>query len=225
MGAELYYYNENRRWRFSLRAEALPAEAREAIERVCADIGRRPPTVEFVARRNGWANRTNVRLGNVGLNWLLVAHELAHVFAIGRGHGGHDDFHAAEVDSILRHFAALGYGGGAIEKDLRRRTREAAAKERRAAKIASVDPRAELIDRRYQQIARLDRKIKSLSTRKKKAMASLLALERAAQYRHICGTCGRVIYGNGGRSSHKRWHARQAADLTAKLKEPDGTRV
>jgi len=38
-----------------------------------------------------------------------------------------------------------------------------------------------------------------------------LAMRRKhAKYGHLCRLCGRIVYGNGGWASHKRYHARQA---------------
>jgi hypothetical protein len=54
-----------------------------------------------------------------------------------------------------------------------------ARRERTQAVAAAKDPRAELIARRQEQVKRLDRKIKSLTTRRRTAARSLAALQRA----------------------------------------------
>lgn len=114
------------------------------------------------------------------LNWLTVAHEFAHCWDIamfpGHEFRRHDRNHAKLVDRACRYLTKLGWRTGELAHQV------AVVRERRAerAKAAAMPPSPDArIAQREAQVRRLERKMKALGTRLKKAKRSLNALKRA----------------------------------------------
>ena len=140
------------------------------------------------------------------LTWLLVAHEFAHRWHARRKHEqalkirlvelpyellrpdvtaklsrlnkqrSHGKQHARLVDRACDYIRKLGWHTGNIAHELALKDERAVQREKLAACPPPIDFR---IDKRREQVKRLERKIKALATRLKRAKRSLGALERS----------------------------------------------
>lgn len=125
---------------------------------------------ETSGNRNTWI-RGAIFVINVGRGWSDLIHSFSHWYhrANFPGDRPHSKRHA-RIEAKLRRWAvARGWMAGVLARP----------------EVVVVPPtkseeRAKLIERRRAQIARLDRKIKALTTRRRTAARSLGALERAA---------------------------------------------
>lgn len=119
------------------------------------------------------------------LNYRIVAHEFAHSWASQGGYQGkwekqkrpHGRLHRKLTDRVCRYIIKQGWHEGVLAHGLAvvgLRRKEA---ERAAAQPPPLDAR---IAKRQEQVKRLERKVKALTTRLKRAKRSLSALERRA---------------------------------------------
>ncbi len=157
------------------------AEAPVALRKLCRHFKIREPRLELTSgNRTSRANGRFLRLNRDYASWLLLVHELAHTWHDQRGRNGdrwHGRTHRRLVDRLARYVVKQRWSGGAIA------AAHAETEQRQeAAAVARRNPTREVkIARRRAQVARLDRKIKALTSRRKTAARSLAALERAQQ--------------------------------------------
>lgn len=127
--------------------------------------------VETSGNRNTWLYGSEFRV-NVGKGWTDLVHMFSHwyhrhFFASDRPHSKRH----ARIERKLRKWAvSRGWMSGALHKE-----------KASPAPVSRSEERAKLIERRRAQVARLERKIKALTTRLRKAKRSLGALERASE--------------------------------------------
>lgn len=187
MSAYKYYSNEKQVFKDVYGYKVSDEIARLAIARLAKTNG-----VSFSLRFRGHGGGRYNTMGRITLchnpSLGLIAHELAHAVQHQiKGLRGvnrrewHGDQHWSIMKDIIDDIRARGWTQGKLEAELQARAdRSAAAAAAREAKEAAVDKRAVLIERRREQVTRLERKIKALTTRLKTAKRSLAALERAA---------------------------------------------
>lgn len=177
-----YYEDENKRWP-SLHATKCSRYETEAVIRRWQKehLPRldRPIIVDFTSgRRISTAFFTRIVFNTGYLNWLVVAHEFAHIWHKQMkplAKSWHNAEHAELVDilcrQIVRENLTVEISHGIALGDNRRL-------DRAAAKPPPPPPWQVKINKRQEQIRRLERKHKTLETRLKKARRSLAALIR-----------------------------------------------
>ncbi len=129
------------------------------------------PCVETSGNRVTWTHQGTYRI-NAGNGWIDLLHLFSHWYF--RRTNGEDRPHSkkhARLEVKLRKYAIK---HGWLTGSLRRHEKP------EAPASTKDEARAKLIERRRAQVIRLERKIKALTTRMKKAKRSLGALERAA---------------------------------------------
>jgi len=178
-----YYEDEEKRWPELNRIRCSESEANEAIRAWSSTHtpGHAPPVVVYTSgNRISHAYARRIVLNRDCLDWLLVAHEFAHVWQDRDSRQPkrvwHDSEHAERVDILCRSIIREGWDRQGLAETLARR--ENARRDRAAAKPPPPSPRQLKIMRRREQVARLGRKVKALTTRLKTAQRSLRALER-----------------------------------------------
>lgn len=184
----LYYRQENERHPLLHATRCSEVEAQEAIRRLWVHFAGRKyeqPQLSFTSgNRISRGGRFSIRLNVDGMNWLLVIHELAHSLDALRFHQGrqssearwHSKYHAKWVDRLADYVAELSWPTGGLAQEIA--IRELAALRSRflaAARKTSIDER---IAHREEQVARLEKRIRALTTRTKTARRSLAALRR-----------------------------------------------
>lgn len=126
--------------------------------------------VETSGNRVTWLHGREFRV-NVGRGWSDLVHLFSHWYHRSNypGDRPHSKRHA-RIEAKLRRLAvARGWMAGALSRP-----------EVVVTPPTKAEERAKLIERRRAQVARLERKIKALTTRLRTARRSLGALERAA---------------------------------------------
>lgn len=152
--------------------------------------------IEFTrGNRHSHAGRNVIRINMDFAGWLLIAHEVAHVYyrrklafetrdgrvEHGRRMAGIVDRFAAWIIQQRWHEGELAHEV-ALDEMAREARRE--HKERLAATPPPIEAR---IEHQAEQVTRLERKVKTLTTRLKTARRSLAALERQANKRGSAG--------------------------------------
>lgn len=145
-------------------------EAAKAVRKMYRHLKGIPfkyPIVETSGNRYTWMMYGAFRI-NVEKGWDDLIHLFSHWY-YRRNIGGspHSKVHARLERKLRKWAVSKGWMNGALLKP----------------EVEEVEPtkdevRSELIERRMKQVARLERKIKALTTRMKKAKRSLAALER-----------------------------------------------
>jgi hypothetical protein len=181
-------------------------EATVALRKLCRHF-KVPPLrgVKFTSGRNRSTYNPNthvITLNGDWAGWRTLAHEFAHAwhhhrkdaqirkirtYAISfeerqkvekiRGQRWHGKHHARLIDRAFAYIQKQDWESGALRKKQEQKAVETEAREE--AKKVEKNSRQVKIDKRRQQVERLERKIKALTTRLKKAKRSLGALERA----------------------------------------------
>lgn len=203
-----YYDDENARHPVLHKAKCTPAEAEEAIKRLWTKFAGRKALTELgyvITWKNPWtpsehikyplvrftsgsrhsrASMTRITLNRDVLTWLLVIHELAHSLDHLREkqgkrsseHRWHSKHHARWVDRLAEYITAEGWPSGNLAHELalkeagtRERAREASKPPERSARIAHKEA----------LVARLEKKVKALTSRIKSHKRSIAALKRA----------------------------------------------
>lgn len=132
-------------------------------------------------RNHSTAYYRAITLNVTWLSWLLVAHELAHCLhrqqyrEAGSGERFHGRRHARLTDRLCRYIVKQGWHEGALAHALALKAERAELRVKAAACPPPIEAR---IVHRQDQVARLTRKIKALSTRRTNALRSLRGLER-----------------------------------------------
>jgi len=199
-----YYDNEAKRWPQLYATKLTPEEALIAVAKLVRHFGTPDCAVQFTSGSRiskGFSNR--ILLNVDCLNWLLVAHEFAHFWdgrhdeerriqairqtqiSLGRPqdqltplpppHRPHDKFHARLVDRACRYIVKQRWNLGEIAHGLALKKEHVEEKVRLAAKPPPIEVK---IAKREEQIARLTKRIKSLTTRRQSAERSLAVLRR-----------------------------------------------
>jgi len=183
-----YYVAERQRW--PMLEVAIGAEEAEAgIRRLARRFGLSLKHIEVGFTRGRRWSRAGSHSITLNLNWAgwrTIAHEFAHTyyrrkysFTRRYGHNDHGRAHRRLVDRFCTWIIEQGWHQGTLahEVALAEQEREVRqqAKEREAATPPPVEAR---IAHRQDQVARLTRKIKALSTRRTNALRSLRGLER-----------------------------------------------
>jgi hypothetical protein len=199
-----YYEDEHARHPVLHVAKCTPAEAEEAVRRLWHHFAGRKairvlqsgvgfvreqssPIVRFTSgNRSSRASLKRVTLNTDGLNWLLVAHEVAHSLDELREKQGrrssesrwHSKHHARWVDRLCAHIAELGWPSGSLAHDMA--LREAHQRERMRS-AACPPSRAERIAHKEMLMSRLEKKVRALQSRIASHRRSISALRRAAE--------------------------------------------
>lgn len=181
MSALRYYKDEHARWPALCDRRFTGEEALAAVKKLWRRCGRKAvsaPHVEFKRAGSTWSHASlwMIRL-SPNADWLTLVHEVAHVLVERdpkrkpreRAHGKR---HARVVDRLCRYVLKKGWMDGTLFE-------ARAWKELRRVPKAKPPERARKIALREAQIRRLDRRIKSLTTRRRTAARSLQALLRA----------------------------------------------
>ena len=200
MSRDLVYYRaEEERHPVAHKVIASKGEAAIAVRRLWLHFAgrkamrilldgevRRTPIVEFTSgNRNSAAFGTHRIVFNVGhLSWLLICHEVAHALDDLRRRQGrraerhihHGKHHARWTDRLVAYVSELGWTRGELAHEIAMAEIAEAERVRKAACGPSLEQR---IERRREQVARLEKKIRALTTRQKTAKRSLAALERS----------------------------------------------
>lgn len=199
----VYYRKEEARWPalHGANGRLSEEEALIAVRKWCGKFGIDAPEIRFRGYGGSNANRFKMSLARESktgcLDWLVVAHELAHCWDIqkfpnqrGRERDGsdiavvyrrHDKHHAKLVDRLCRYAVNSGWTGGLIAHGIALKSERKSERAQAAARPPSTEVK---IARREEQIARLDRRIKALTTRRQTAQRSLSALRRAQARRN-----------------------------------------
>lgn len=134
--------------------------------------------------------RSAITLNTGNLNWLLVAHEFGHILATARRESGKVDFKRAHgsvleryIGRICRYIVKTGWTQGALAHGLALKSERQEARQLMAACPPPIEAR---IAHREEQVKRLERKVKALTTRLRKARRSLGALQRSARKERPC---------------------------------------
>lgn len=181
-----YYVDEDARWPVLHKSSMKVAEAEEALRRWCKHFNVEPVKLLVTSGNRyskAWWNR--IQLNMDWANWLTLAHEFAHTWCrvqqTGRGQRAHGKEHAERVDILCRWIEREGWHTGnlAHEMALKEDAKRARGYERAASRPPPPSDRQLKILRRRAQVARLERKVKALTTRLRTAKRSLAALERA----------------------------------------------
>lgn len=112
------------------------------------------------------------------LSWLTIAHEFSHCWDMQLYPDRwqrHNKHHAKLTSRVCRYIIKMGWNTGVLAHRVAMR---ALAKTKRTQKAASPPSTDSRISKRREQIKKLERRIKALTTRLKKAQRSLSALER-----------------------------------------------
>jgi hypothetical protein len=191
-----YYAEENKRWE-ALNGKISSGAAGGLGEDECV-VGAKRLVTHFASSSVGkelWVGLTSGRnyskarayeivLNRDHLSWLLVIHEAAHVVVkyllrVGKariGENHHGRRHAKIVDRMCNYVIKMGWHTGTLAEGLAYREYHQEERESAAARPPSTDDK---IESRKEQVKRLERKIKMLTTRLKSAKRSLGALERS----------------------------------------------
>lgn len=200
-----YYTEEQERHPVAHAAKCSEYEAMDALLKLqrhfCNGSTRKLEVVFTSGRNTSSASGRLITLNRDNLNWLLVVHEFAHYWHERRKHQKvqklcaeaapgyaekvqriqkqrhHGRHHAALVDRAVAYIEAQSWIAGSLA--LKKQQRESEREQRQAAKAAAKNSHEYRIAKRWEQIWRLERKIKALNTRLKSAKRSLGALERA----------------------------------------------
>ena len=188
-----YYKDEEARWP-GLTAR-LPrgswAEVEAGIRRLALAHGL--PLRGVVIRptsgcRHSKAGACSITINMAYASWLLVAHEVAHTYVINkmsagrRGHGWHNKVHRRITDRFAQWITAQGWAAGTLAHEMA--LAEIAEASAPAVRTAAEPPPIEArIAHRERQVKRLETKIRSLTTRLKRAQRSLAALIRSRDRR------------------------------------------
>lgn len=183
-----YYAAERQRW--PMLEVAVGAEEAEAgIRRLARRFGLslKHVAIGFTSgRRWSRAGSHQITLNLDWAGWRTIAHEFAHTyyrrkysFVRRYGHNEHGRAHRRLVDRFCAWIIEQGWHQGTLahEVAVAEMARAAQQKEREIA-AACPPPIEARIAHRQDQVARLTRKIKALSTRRTNALRSLRGLER-----------------------------------------------
>jgi hypothetical protein len=142
-------------------------------------------------RRTSAAGRNHATFNLDWCDWLTVVHELAHVYwfrklAYGtrQGRNKHGRRMAGIVDRMAAWVVEQGWHLGTLAHEVALAELELEARHQEREKLAAMpEPIEARIARREEQVKRLERKIKALTTRLRTAHRSLGALQRSAKKR------------------------------------------
>lgn len=157
--------------------------------RPAAKFGLPPQRVEITfthGRRHSCAGYHEININTDWSDWLVVAHEVAHTyyrrkyaFETRQGHNHHGRAHARIVDRFCAWIVEQGWHLGALAHEVALAEIEQARQHLQRERVAACPPPIEArIAHRQEQVRRLERKIKALTTRLKSARRSMGALER-----------------------------------------------
>lgn len=185
-----YYDDERDRWpQLNLGGQIGQAEALEIIRRLCARFYLSYKELQIVftnGRRRTWARKYAMTFNIRWLNYRTICHELAHVYHLQKTRRGGERYHGRKHAQIVDRMCGwlieqkIHLGSVAHEialEEIERAKRDVEQKVR----AAMPEPVESKIAHRVEQIKRLERKVKSLTTRLKSARRSLAALQRSAQ--------------------------------------------
>jgi hypothetical protein len=146
------------------------SEAQKAVRKMYRHLqGKKFPyrIVETSGNRYTWLYGVSFRV-NCGRGWKDLIHLFSHWYhRTVVGGRPHSKKHARLEKNLLKWAFKHGWFGGALKKP-----------EKQLCQESPQQDRARLIELRRAQVARLERKIKCLTTRMQKAKRSLAALER-----------------------------------------------
>jgi len=184
-----YYDNERDRWpQLNSGGQIGQAEAQEIIRRLCSRfyLSYKGLQIGFTSGRRGtWASKCSMTFNIRWLNYRTICHEVAHVYHLQKtrryGELYHGRKHAQIIDRMCGWLIEQKIHLGAVAHEIAlkevEQSKRAAEQKVRAAMPEPVESR---ITHRIEQIKRLERKVKTLTTRLKSARRSLAALQRVA---------------------------------------------
>lgn len=202
-----YYEDENQRLPH-VDIPCTADEARQALKKLFKHFKLAPIIIEFTkGNRRSHFSGSKIRLNTDYLTWLLVCHEFAHYWHRSRqkekiselrrsslfaqqiqraaiekrirtiaNQHAHGKNHANLTDRVAKYVVSKNWHTGLIKTKIESKIQLKAETEKQLKeKLLSKDFK---IQKRQEQIARLERKIKTLNTRLKTAKRSLSALQR-----------------------------------------------
>lgn len=175
-----YYADEHARHPVLHAAPITADEIVVALKKLCRHFKIQPPRLELTS--GSWkshANRYVLRINRDRASWLLLIHELGHTWHDQRDGRANENWHGRThrklVNRLARYVLKQRWHAGPIAAQIAAREQKRAATE-----VLRRNPtRAMKIEKRRAQIAKLDKKIKLLTSRRRTAARSLAALERA----------------------------------------------
>jgi hypothetical protein len=181
-----YYEDERQRWPVLHAAGRLSeAEVLLGIRRLFQKFSLRLRKVDIRfshGYRTSNAGRYSITINMDYANWLTVAHEVAHTYhatKYKRDERWHGRTHARITDRFCAWITEQGWHTGALAHEVALGELASAQRAGQAALVAATPPPLTArIEHREEQVTRLTRKIKALTTRRARALRSLGALRR-----------------------------------------------
>lgn len=191
-----FYQDERERWpeisceNENTRGRISDAEIELGIRRLARkfNLSLKNVRIEFTTgNRSSCAGKYIICINRDWANWLTIAHELGHTYWFNKysfNRRGNRNAHGPQLRRLIDRFCAwimeqkwhLGELAHEVAIEEINATQRA---NQRALVMATPTPLSVRIQHREEQIARLTRKIKALTTRQKSSIRSLKALQRS----------------------------------------------